>query len=113
MYKKEGYWDVIKAAILICGMSLLTACTSGNEDNPVAPKPERNQYQLAHRSVIKDATGAGTSTDYAYDAQGRVISEMETDIDADGTQTKYEYYYIQVSQVPNLPVLIDKFQRND
>jgi len=111
MYKKEGYWDVkpeikrlsfpkrgkfqvdIKAAILICGMSLLTACTSGNEDNPVAPKPERNQYQLAHRSAIKDATGAGTSTDYAYDAQGRVISEMETDIDADGTQTKYEYYY--------------------
>ena len=80
------------ATILICGTSLFTACTSGNEDNPVAPNPGKKQYQLAHRSSIND-TGAGTSSDYTYDAQGRVISEIETVIDGDGTQSKNEMYY--------------------
>ena len=65
------------AAILICGMGAFTACTSDNGDNPVAPQPEKKQFQLAHYLHFNDS-GAGVSTDYTYTmADGHITKMVE------------------------------------
>ena len=81
------------AAILICSMSAFTACTSDNGDNPVAPQPGKKQFQLTRYLSAKDSIGVGVSTDYTYDVQGRVILEMETIINGDGTHYTNEIRY--------------------
>ena len=50
MQKKYFYWII--AAILVCGASMLTSCSSDTSDNPVTP----DEYIVTLEDALKDGT---------------------------------------------------------
>ena len=57
--KKVQNWML--AAILICGTSVFTSCSSDSDDNPVI-NPDEPQQQLADTPSSSTVTAAATST---------------------------------------------------